>query len=206
MERVALKVEVRENAGKGVARKLREKGMIPAVIYGHDREPIAITVKRKEVEPLEGKNALVDVEFGNGKEMVVLKETQHDPLKGILLHADFQAIKLKEKIKITVPVILTGTPAGTIDGGVLSQIMREVDVECLPTEMVDNLEVDVTHLKVGDSLSVAEINAANLEITTDSTEVIATVSLPSIAEDVEEGEGALDATPEESAQPAVEEQ
>lgn len=198
MERVTLKVEVRENTGKGVARKLREAGMVPAVIYGHDREPIAITVKSKEVAPLQGKNALVDIEFGEGKEIAVLKEIQHHPVKGTLLHADFQAIKLKEKITITVPVVLTGNPAGSNEGGVLSQILREVDVECLPTEMIDNLEVDVAHLKVGDSLSVADINAGNLEITTDPNEIIATVSVPSAPEDAGEGEEAPDATPEEA--------
>ncbi len=207
MERIKLQAAVRQGRGTSASRQLRADGRIPAVVYGKDRESKALSLVEKETRTVIGKNSLIDLIFDGGQASVVLKEVQREPVSGRPIHLDFQEVDLNQKITITVPLHLEGTPAGISEGGILQQTMREVDLECLPTEMPDFLNVDVSHLKVGESLSVAEISVPeNMEILTSGEEVIATIVTPTMpVEEEEEEEEDLEPVVIESAEDAEEE-
>ena len=190
MERLTLQAEIREGRGKGVARRLRAEGKIPAVVYGKNREPVSLIVDEKDLFNLLGKQALIDLKFGNEEEVTLLKDYQRDPIKGFFIHADFQAIVLGEKITITVPLHFEGTPVGVQEGGILQTMLREVEVECLPTEMPDNITLDISELGAGASLLVEDIETEEgIEIITDPDEAVATIVAPeTLEEEDEEGE------------------
>ncbi|AZR74560.1 hypothetical protein BBF96_14890 [Anoxybacter fermentans] len=199
MERLTLKADIREGKGKGAARRLRAEGRIPAILYGKDREPVTLAINERDLEQIVGKTALIDLNFGDEKVIAILKEVQRDPIKGFLLHADLQAINLSEKITITVPLHFEGTPVGVKEGGVLQTMVREVELECLPTEMPDYLAVDISDLEIGESLTIGEIDTPeNIEILTPAEEVVVTVVAPEGAE--EEAEEAAEG--EEGEKPA----
>lgn len=193
MERVKLKAEQRRETGKGVARKLRREGYIPAVIYGRNRESLPLKVEEVALKNKIGGNAIFDLTIdgdeGTFTETTMVKDVQRDVIKGDILHVDFQQISLDEKITISVPLSLEGVPAGVREGGVLQQLLREVEVECLPTNIPDYLEVDISELGVGDSLAVGQIVAPEgVEIVTPAEEIIASIVVPSevVEEEVEE--------------------
>lgn len=202
MERIKLLAEVRESRGSSYSRNLRAKGQIPGVIYGKGREPLALSIDEKEIKKVIGKNSLIDLGFGEETASVVLKDIQRDPLRGNPIHFDFQEVDLKQRITITVSIHLEGTPAGIKEGGILQQTLREVDLECLPTEMPNYLQVDISHLKVGESLHVDELVVPeNLTILTSPEEVVVTIVTPTLnvkeEEDVADEEETEAATPEE---------
>ncbi len=187
MEKLALKAEVRGDYGKSYSRELRNKGQIPAVLYGKDQEPLALAISEKEMHKVVGKNSLIDLDFEMGTEVVVLKDVQRDPLKGFLRHADFHSINLNDKITITVPIHLEGTPEGVKVGGVLQYQKRDIELECLPTEMPKNLCVDVSHLNVGESLHIGDIDVSeNMIVLSSPDEVVASVILLSSGETTDE--------------------
>lgn len=203
MERIKLLAEVRESRGSSYSRNLRAKGQIPGVIYGKGREPLALSIDEKEIKKVIGKNSLIDLGFGEETASVVLKDIQRDPLRGNPIHFDFQEVDLKQRITITVSIHLEGTPAGIKEGGILQQTLREVDLECLPTEMPNYLQVDISHLKVGESLHVDELVVPeNLTILTSPEEVVVTIVTPTLnvkeeEDDVADEEETEAATPEE---------
>lgn len=201
MERIKLLAEVREGKGSSYSRNLRAEGQIPGVVYGKAREPLALSINEKEIKKVIGKNSLIDLVFGQETASVVLKDLQRDPLRGNPIHFDFQEVDLKQRITITVSIHLDGTPAGIKEGGILQQTLREVDLECLPTEMPNYLNVDVSHLNVGDSLHVQELEVPeNMTILTSPEEVVVTIVTPALnvtEDEVEEEVEAEAATPEE---------
>ena len=159
-----LNLEVRESTGKGVARKLRAKGRIPGVCYGAgaDTVPVALdpsTLERALRASAAGLNTLFGVQGGgafNGKS-VLIKELQRDPVQRNLLHADFYAVDLTKEIEVKVPLHLTGTAAGLMNGGIVDHQLREIEIKCLPTAIPESFSLDVTALNVGDSLHVRDI-------------------------------------------------
>jgi len=159
-----LNLEVRESTGKGVARKLRAKGRIPGVCYGAgaDTVPIALdpsTLERALRASAAGLNTLFGVQGGgafHGKS-VLIKELQRDPVQRNLLHADFYAVDLTKEIEVKVPLHLTGTAAGLMNGGIVDHQLREIEIKCLPTAIPESFSLDVTALNVGDSLHVRDI-------------------------------------------------
>ena len=189
---VNLKSERREGVGKGVARKLRAAGSIPAVYYGRGEEPIALAVNAKEVEGMlhgaAAANVIVDLKVSGAStadRKALIREIQRDPVMGNILHIDLQHISLTERIVVEVPVELIGTPTGVKDGGgILEHLLREVEVECLPTDIPNRLEVDVTSLNIGDTLHVSDIKAERVVIKTEAERAIATVVPPTILEEV----------------------
>ncbi|HVH17375.1 MAG TPA: 50S ribosomal protein L25 [Myxococcota bacterium] len=159
-----LNLEVRESTGKGVARKLRAKGRIPGVCYGAgaDTVPVALdpsTLERALRASAAGLNTLFGVQGGgafHGKS-VLIKELQRDPVQRNLLHADFYAVDLTKEIEVKVPLHLTGTAAGLMNGGIVDHQLREIEIKCLPTAIPESFSLDVTALNVGDSLHVRDI-------------------------------------------------
>jgi len=200
----SLKSDRRNEAGKGVARKLRRSGRIPAVYYGRGEEPISITIGIKELEELihqsGGSNVIVDlkVEGDNASDRkAIIREIQRDPVEGKILHLDLQHISLTERITVEVPIVLVGTPIGVKDGGgILEHLLREVEVECLPTDIPSKLEVEVSGLNIGDSLHVSDLKADRVTIKTEADRAIAAVVPPTILEEAKPAEEGAPTEPE----------
>ncbi len=203
MDRLSLTAKAREESGKGHARRMRKAGYVPAILYGPNREATPIKVKAQELYSSLASNAIIDLtiegEESQDKAVVMLKDLQRDILKGFLVHADFHEISLDETMVVSVSIELEGTPAGVKEGGVLSQLLREVEVECLPTNIPSQLTLDVSALEIGDSLEVGELDLPEgVDFITPTDETVVTVIVPTaeIEEEEEEELEDVDAEPE----------
>lgn len=196
----SLAVELRENTGKGVARRLRQEGRIPAVLYGHGQASVSLTVHAKALDRLlktshAGLNTLIDLEGASdvaGK-VVLVKELQRHPVAGTLSHADFFEIDQSAKLHVSVPIRLTGSAEGVKVGGILEHLMREIDLQCLPTAIPDSIDLDVTDLQLGASLHVSDLALPEgVEMDVDLALPVVHVAIPKVEEEpvVEEGEAA----------------
>lgn len=192
MERVRLEAEVRRKTGKEAARKLRAAGKIPAVLYGRGMEPVPLALDAKAVEAAlhtaRGANVLLDVlirEDGAVRsEIAMIAEVQRHLLRRHLLHVDLHRIRLEERVRIRVPVVLRGEAPGVREGGILEHLLREVEVEALPTDVPDQIVADVGALRVGDALHVRDLRAPeHVTILTPAEETVATVVAPEAAEE-----------------------
>ncbi len=204
-ENVALEARVRQGRGKGEARRLRASGMIPAVLYGNGSgQSIALAVPAKVVDyTLQhyGDNALYDLELDGEKRTARVVDVQRDPLTGRLLHVDFAPVDMTERIEVTVPLVLVGEPAGVKEGGVLQQVTYEVQVEALPGDIPQEIEVDVSGLGMQENLTLGDIRLPEgLRLVSDPEEVVATVTPPTqISEEELEAAGIVEEPPEEAA-------
>jgi len=188
MEKIAISVEPRDGRGKGPARSLRRGGMIPAVIYGMGGST-PVSISRKELARIinagGGGTTLLSVTVAgeNGEKTAIIKDFQVDPIKNVLLHADLLEVAMGKVLHVTVPVTLVGTPAGVKEGGILQHLGREIEVECLPGNIPDHIEVDAAVLKVGDSVHVGDLKLPEgVKALTDADAVIATIAAPISAE------------------------
>ncbi len=187
MHRYNIEVEKREKTGKGVARQLRRQGLIPGVVYGRDREPQALTVDPNDLKGKLYSNAIIDLDIDGEEETVMIKDFQKDVIKEEIIHVDFQHISMDETISITVPIKLVGDAPGVREGGVLQQLMREVDIEVLPTNIPDEIELDIDELTLSDSLEVGDLDVPEeVNVLNSPDDVIVTVVAPS--EEIEEEE------------------
>ncbi|HKL12801.1 MAG TPA: 50S ribosomal protein L25/general stress protein Ctc [Halanaerobiales bacterium] len=187
MHRYSIDVEKREKTGKGVARKLRKEGLIPGVVYGRNREPQALTVDPDDLKGKLYSNAIIDLSIDGEEETVMIKDFQKDVIKEDIIHVDFQHIAMDETISITVPIKLVGDAPGVREGGVLQQLMREVDIEVLPTDIPDEVELDINELTLSDSLEVSDLEVPEeVTILNSPEDVIVTIVAPS--EEIEEEE------------------
>lgn len=191
MEKILLKAEIRKEKGKGGARSLRRQSMLPAVIYFNgDSTPIKL--HRKPLVKLmasgAGEHALITLEIDNEKgekkdHWALIKDYQLDPMRNELLHVDFMEISLDKKIKITVPIIITKEPIGVKNGGILQQQLRDVEVECLPTQIPDGIEVDASAIDIGHSLHVSDLTVKEgIRISSDLHDVILSITAPAVEE------------------------
>lgn len=183
MAQTELNVTLREGLGKGSARSLRRQGLIPAVVYGKTMAPCSLSLEPKALKTAltteAGWNALITLkgegEF-NGK-VVILKDLQVDPIRGEALHVDFQAIELSKKVHFMVPLHPQGKSEGEKQGGNLEVIRHEIEVICLPTDIPSVINVDVSHLLIGDVLHVSDIALpANVELPQDVDFTVLTVT------------------------------
>jgi large subunit ribosomal protein L25 len=144
--------KLRIQLGKEASRKLRREGLVPAICYGPKTDPVPLTLDPKELANTiqMGENVLIDLMIQDGKKAG--RDLQIDPIKDQYIHADLFEVVMDEEITVEVPVVLVGRPEGVKMGGVLEQITREITVECLPTDIPQNIEVDVSSLKL--SISV----------------------------------------------------
>lgn len=144
MERVSLSAEIREGTGKGYASKIRREGKVPAVLYGKGIDNKNLSLDEKEVDKIlreHGMNVLIDLDVEGEKSIVMFREVQRDVLTPKILHVDFMKISLDKELETTVPLILTGTPVGVTQGGVLQHQLREVDIKALPEKIPHAVEV-----------------------------------------------------------------
>src|SRR5213082_1652605 len=178
---VSLAASPRTTTGKGAARQTRFRGKVPAVIYGHGRETKALEKALTGVEPA---STIIELAVDGMKTRTLIREIQRHPIRPDIIHVDFYEIHAEEKVKLKVPVHLVGNPDGVRNaGGVLDQVTREVEIEVMPDNIPDRVELDVTALKIGDSLHVRDLHIANATILTLADLTIATV-VPPRAEEV----------------------
>lgn len=178
----------REKLGKGGARKARAAGEIPAVLYGHGEEPVAVAVQARDFDLMlrshKGGNPIVNLSMSGSEYTALVRAVQYDPLSHGIIHIDFQHISLTEEVEVEVSVHITGIAVGVKDGGgILEQITRQVEVRCLPTDIPSAIDVDVTALGIGDSIHVSELKVENVTILSDPGMTIATVVPPTVAEE-----------------------
>jgi large subunit ribosomal protein L25 len=166
MEQMELKSISRETSGKGMARKLRAQGHLPAILYGPKQETISISVNERDFQRVlstQGETVIVDLTIGGEvtKECrAIVKEIQRHPATGKILHLDFQYIRRGERIRLEIPVVLTGDPVGVKEmGGVLERGSRTLNIRCLPRHIIENIEIDVSHLKIQDAVHVKDIES-----------------------------------------------
>src|SRR6266853_3998202 len=185
---VSLAATLREKTGKGAARQARFQKKVPAVIYGHGRPTQTLMVDalalEKALTGIEPESTLIELSVDGKTSRTLIREIQRHPLRPDIIHVDFYEIRGGEKITLKVPVHLVGTRDGVRNaGGVLDQVTREVEIEVLPENIPDRVELDVTALKIGDSLHVRELTIPNAKILTEPDLTIATV-VPPRAEEV----------------------
>lgn len=194
MLEVKIKTDMRKEVGKQKANYLRKNGLIPAVLYGHGEETVNISIPEKEfchlLQKEKGENVIIGIELpGNKVKKTIIKEIQRNPVTSRILHVDFQHLIMTEKVHVQVPIILTGIPAGIKAGGVLEHLLRKINVRCLPKDIPPHIEVEVSELKLGDSIHISDLSVENVEILEKPTEAIATVLIPKIVkEEVKEEE------------------
>jgi large subunit ribosomal protein L25 len=188
-----LEVRERETRGSAESRRLRRRGEIPGVVYGGGQEARAISIEERELRRAltgpAGLHAILDVVFdGGAPRPSVLKEYQQDPIRGTLTHVDLQEVRLDQPIQAVVVIQLVGEAAGAKEGGVLTQVTRELNVEALPMEIPEHIDADVTEMAIGDALRLADIAAPEgVTFLDDADEtVLATVTLPTRVELPEE--------------------
>jgi len=166
VEKILLNAEMRPESGTAVARRLRSEGKIPAVVYAKGEGTLHITADRREFVKLlhkQGENVIISLNIKKGSKMqpktVIIKEIQYDTIKEDIFHVDFQQIKLTEKIRVHVPLVTRGDAdaLGVKEGGILEHVLREVEVECLPTDIPKQIVIDVANLNIGDSVHVREL-------------------------------------------------
>lgn len=185
---VSLAATLRDKTGKGAARQARFQKQIPAVIYGHGRDTQSLMVDalalEKALTGIEPESTLIDLTVDGKKSRALIREIQRHPIRPDIIHVDFYEIKADEKVTLKVPVHLVGTADGVRNaGGVLDQVTKEVEIEVLPEHIPDRVELDVTALKIGDSLHVSALSIPNAVILTGADLTIATV-VPPRAEEV----------------------
>jgi large subunit ribosomal protein L25 len=189
-----LKARLREGTGKGVTRKLRTAGEIPAVAYGHGVDGRSLAVNAHELELLlasiNPENTIIDLRIeGSRPVQALIREVQHHPSRPIILHFDFFQVKAGEKIHVEVPVRLHGTPVGVRDaGGVLQEVLRELTVECLPKDIPTSIDLDIENLGLGEVIHVSDVKLENATILNTGDLVICMVGMPSVAALPEEAE------------------
>lgn len=192
MEQVVLEANKRLKVGKGEAKRLRSKGLIPAILYGKELEPLPLILSSKKVSQIlekMGHNAIISLqvrEDGESKQdyTVVIKEIQRDEIKDSLLHIDLQQISLQEKLISTIPVVLVGESRGIKEGGIMEQVLKEIEIESLPGDIPNQIEVDISNLGVGDNLHIKDlVTSSKIKVLTPKDEVIATILPPRVEEE-----------------------
>lgn len=207
MEQAVLKGQVRTQFGTGAAKRLRRQRLIPAIVYGGESGPTAVTVNPLEMMKLlgggGGENVLITLALdgdGERSRTVIVKGLQRDPVRGGPLHADFLEVSMQRKIKVQIPLRLTGEAVGVkLKGGLLEQHLREVTVECLPGAIPSHIEVEIGQLDLGHSIHVRELAiAGDIRVVDDPARPVVTVLIQRVA-----AEGAAAATEEKTAEPEV---
>jgi large subunit ribosomal protein L25 len=201
---VSFSATSRNIRGKGAARTLRREGQVPAVIYGHGREPLSLSLNARDLDKLlshiQAESTVIEVSVGGSTAKTLIREIQRHPIKRQILHVDFQALVAGEKVTVSIPIVLNGIPEGVrLEGGVLDQTLREIEIEVDPSEIPDHVELDVTNMVIGDSLHVSDIKVpSGVKVLDDPETSVAVLAAPRavieetpVAEAVEGAEGAV---------------
>ncbi len=213
METVEITIERRTGTGTGIARKLRRAGRVPAVLYGPKRPAAHVSVEAEQFQRrlahLEGSHLIRLVHAGGTdtelhERMVLLREMQRHPVTGKVLHADFYEVDLTERLVVSVPLHFTGKAVGVVAGGILQPILREIEVECLPTEIPEFIEVDVAALGIHEAVHLSDLKLPEgARAVGEATQTLVTVLPPTVeTKPTEEAEVAAEPAAGEAAAPA----
>ena len=182
-ENSVVEAQPREARGKNVARRVRKSGKVPAVVYGAGKEPVAVSVDPKQISRIlhseSGHNTIFDLQVDGERTKAMIVEWQYEPIKGALLHLDLKRIAMDQRLRVKVPVFAKGEAAGVKQqGGILDQVLREVEVECLPGDIPSHIDADVSHLVFGESVRVSNlpVDRNKVKILTPADQVVAHVT------------------------------
>jgi large subunit ribosomal protein L25 len=185
MPTTVIETQMRTPGGKNVNRRLRKSGIIPAVMYGPGKQPIAISVDPHAIQGIlhseSGRNSIFTISLdGSEQNNAMVKDYQLDPVQGILIHVDFIQIAMDRLLQLTVNIELIGEPQGVkIDGGIMDFVTRSIEVECLPADIPESIKLDVSRLQINDYLRVNNLQVdSKVEILTDPEVVIVTIIPP----------------------------
>ena len=180
-----LAAKVRSTAGKGAARKLRAVGEVPAIVYGHGREPQSLAINtytlERMLEKVSYKTTVIELEVaGASTARTLIREIQRHPFKRHILHVDFQELVAGEKVTVRVPLVFVGTPEGVrTGGGILDQVMHEMEISCDPADIPNHIDVDVSLLVIGHAIHVGEVKVpAGIEVLDDASAPVCVCSIP----------------------------
>ena len=184
MREIPITVQRRNDVGKGVARRTRMAGLIPGVVYGPETEPVPVSVEEREFRSAmrhASSGSILNLNLDGKETKAVLREMQRDPVTSRVLHLDFHAISMNKPIHVAIPIHFVGTPVGVkVDGGIMQATMREIEISCLPVNIPEHLEVDVSELRIGDSLHVGKVSIPNATILADAKRTVVVISAPTI--------------------------
>jgi large subunit ribosomal protein L25 len=210
---MTITVELREGRGSAEAGRMRHQGRVPAVLYGGDKPPVAISVDEHSVKEIlksaAGENTifLLKLEGTDEERLAMIRELQSDPISGRFIHIDFIRITRGHKVSVKIPVELVGDCVGVRHGGRVDFVTRDVEVELLPREMFDKFVLDISDLEVGEHLTVADLAGQlpeNGRFVVDETRVVVVVEAPrAVVEEEEEEEAEAEMVTSESAEPEV---
>lgn len=184
MANATLSANVRAETGKGAARKIRQAGNIPAVIYGHNREPQSLVLNARETEKLVKSIAVsstvIELSIDGKTARSLIREIQRHPFKRTILHIDFQELVAGETVTVKCPIVYVGTPEGVrLEGGILDQIMHELQIQVDPGNIPNHIDVDISSLKVGKSLHVSDLQLpAGIKVIDDAGATLCIVQAP----------------------------
>ena len=205
MASAALSASLRTDTGKGNARALRRSGRVPAVIYGHAREVQSLSVATRDIDKLlsqiSAASTVVELSVDGTVSRTLIREIQRHPFKRVILHVDFQELVAGEKVIVSVPLVFVGIPAGVrVGGGILDQVMHELEIEVDPVNMPNHIDVDVTNIEIGHSIHVSELTLPfGVRVIAEEDATVCVVSAPkAIVEPV-----AVEATEAVSAEPEL---
>jgi large subunit ribosomal protein L25 len=209
MATVSFTATPRDASGKGAARTLRSQGQVPAVIYGHGRDPQALSLNARDLDKMLGhiqaESTVIEVTVGGQTAKTLIREIQRHPIKRQILHVDFQALVAGEKVTVSIPITLTGVAEGVrLGGGVLDQTLRELEIEVDPSNIPDHIEYDVTNMVIGDSVHVSDLKLPEgVEVQDDPETSVAVLAAPravieeaAATPEAAEGEAAATTEPE----------
>ncbi|MBN2096981.1 MAG: 50S ribosomal protein L25 [Candidatus Omnitrophica bacterium] len=229
MAEIKLEAQIREEVGKEAVKKLRKQNLIPAVVYkGKNALNIKVSTKelREAIHTKAGENVVINLQIADDSQKktktsgktkgaartVIIKEIQYHPVRGDILHLDFNEISLTEVLTVKVPIKVKGEAPGLKEGGVLEHVLWEIEVECLPTEIPENIPVDVSQMKIGDAILLENLKApAGVKILGEGQATVITLGLPHVekeeaapAEEMLEPEVIMEKKPEEEEEEAAE--
>ena len=198
-----LKAEVREHTGSKTVRKVRGQGRIPAIVYGHKQEPVAISLDAHNfLEGLHHGHRLMDIQIGKKKEKAIVKELQYDHLGKNIIHADLMRVDVGEKVKVMVPIELKGTAAGTHEGGIIEEHADHLEIECKVVDIPETIVVSVKEVHVGDALHAGEVDLPEgVKLISSPDTLLVTCHLVAAAKTTEQLEEETPAAPEVIGEP-----
>ncbi len=192
-----LTVEQRKKEGKHALKELKRNNFIPAIVYGHKEKPTMVSIKESDLlkmfHTIGRENAMINLKIGDKEITTIVKEIQRNPRTNKINHVDFLVLHKGEKIKVNVPIKIVGAAEGVKEGGVMEQLLRDIEVRCTPSQIPDHFEIDITHLKIGESIHVKDINFEDGEFITHPEETLITIIAPRTAKtETEEAEETAD--------------
>jgi large subunit ribosomal protein L25 len=198
-----LKAEIREQTGSKAVRKVRKQSRIPAIVYGHKQEPVAISLDAHNfVEGLHHGQRLIDVQIGKKKEKMIVKDLQYDYLGKNIIHADLMRVDITEMVKVTVPIELKGTAQGTHEGGIIEEQADHLEIECRANDIPETIVVSVKEVHVGDSLHAGDIALPDgMKLVSSPQTLLVTCHLVAAAKTTEQVEEEMPVTPEVIGEP-----